>query len=100
MVGATGSIGQLVVVEARRRGFAVRALVRRPASAKHFPAGVETVIGDVTVPDTLAAAVEDVAAIVFTLGSDGEGKVGARTVDYGGVPTFLRRWRGGASASR
>jgi uncharacterized protein YbjT (DUF2867 family) len=89
VVGATGSIGHLAVTEARRRGFSVRALVRRAGSAKRFPAGVEIVVGDVTVPDTLPAAVADVSAIVFTLGSDGQGKVGAETVDYGGVRNVL-----------
>jgi uncharacterized protein YbjT (DUF2867 family) len=34
------------------------------------------VLGDVTRPETLKAAVDGVDAIVFTLGSDGAGKVG------------------------
>ncbi len=48
------------------------------------------VVGDVTHPETLADAVDGVDAIVFTLGSDGGGKVGAETVDYGGVRNVLR----------
>jgi uncharacterized protein YbjT (DUF2867 family) len=47
------------------------------------------VIGDVTRPDTLSGAVGGVDAIVFTLGSDGAGKVGAENVDYGGVRNVL-----------
>jgi uncharacterized protein YbjT (DUF2867 family) len=90
VVGATGSVGRLVVAEAHRRGYAVRALVRRPEGAKQFPAGVEAVVADVTVPSTLPAAVSDVSAIIFTLGSDGEGKAGAESVDYGGVRNVLR----------
>jgi len=89
VVGSTGSIGHLVVEEAVRRGYVVRALVRTPSKARRFPAQVEVISGDVTRPETLTAAVEGVDAIVFTLGSDGAGKVGAETVDYGGVRNIL-----------
>jgi uncharacterized protein YbjT (DUF2867 family) len=89
VVGSTGSIGRLVVEEAVRQGYAVRALVRTPSKAHKFPAQVEVISGDVTRPETLIAAVNGVDAIVFTLGSDGKGKVGAETVDYGGVRNIL-----------
>jgi uncharacterized protein YbjT (DUF2867 family) len=85
VVGATGSIGRLVVLEALARGHAVRALVRSEAKGRQLPADAQVVVGDVTRPDTLAAAVDGVDGIVFTLGSDGTGKVGAENVDYGGV---------------
>jgi len=90
VVGSTGSIGHLVVEEAVRQGYAVRALVRTPSKARRFPARVEVISGDVTRPETLTAAVDGVDAIVFTLGSDGAGKVGAESVDYGGVRNVLR----------
>jgi len=89
VVGATGSIGRLVVEEAVKQGYTVRALVRSQAKAVQLPTAAQIVIGDVTRPDTLAAAVNDIDAIVFTLGSDGAGKVGAETVDYGGVRNIL-----------
>ena len=89
VVGATGSIGRLVVEEAVRQGYVVRALVRTPSKARKFPAQVEVISGDVTRPETLAAAVDGIDAIVFTLGSDGAGKVGAETVDYGGIRNVL-----------
>jgi uncharacterized protein YbjT (DUF2867 family) len=89
VVGATGSIGHLVVEEAVRQGFAVRALVRTPSKARKFPAQVEVISGDVTRPEMLTAAVDGVDAIVFTLGSDGAGKAGAETIDYGGVRNIL-----------
>jgi uncharacterized protein YbjT (DUF2867 family) len=73
IVGATGSIGRLVVEEALRQGHAVRALVRSPETARQLPAKAEAFIGDVTRPDTLGGAVKDVDAIVFTLGSEGQG---------------------------
>jgi uncharacterized protein YbjT (DUF2867 family) len=89
VVGSTGSIGHFVVEEAVRQGYAVRALVRTPSKARKFPAQVEVLSGDVTRPETLTAAVDGVDAIVFTLGSDGKGKAGAETVDYGGVRNVL-----------
>src|SRR5271157_3868526 len=90
VVGATGSIGRLVVEEALRQGHAVRALVRTPDKARKLPREAQVVLGDVTRPDTLPGAMDGVDAIVFTLGSDGPGKMGAETVDYGGVRNVLR----------
>ncbi len=89
VVGATGSIGRLVAEEALRQGYSVRALVRNPEKASLLPAKAERVIGDLTRPETLDAAVKGIDAIVFTHGSDGAGKVGAETVDYGGVRNIL-----------
>jgi uncharacterized protein YbjT (DUF2867 family) len=89
VVGATGSIGRLVVEEAIRRGYTTRALVRNPDKARRLPPEADVIMGDVTRPDTLSRAVDGVDAVVFTLGSDGAGKVGAETVDYGGVRNVL-----------
>jgi uncharacterized protein YbjT (DUF2867 family) len=93
VVGATGSIGRLVVEEAVRKGHAVRALVRDPRKGRRLDSNVEVVIGDLTRPETLAPAVDDVDAIVFTHGSDGGGKAGAENVDYGGVRNVLAALR-------
>jgi uncharacterized protein YbjT (DUF2867 family) len=90
VVGATGSIGHLVVEEALRHGHIVRGLVRDPRKARQLPSKVQVVIGDVTRPETLPQPVDGVDAIVFTLGSDGAGKVEAENVDYGGVRSVLR----------
>jgi uncharacterized protein YbjT (DUF2867 family) len=89
VIGATGSIGSLVVEEALRQGYSVRALVRSPEKARRLPQKAEAAIGDLTRPDTLDAAVKDIDAIVFTHGSDGGRKVGSETVDYGGVRNVL-----------
>lgn len=89
VVGATGSIGRLVVAEALREGHAVRALVRNPARAKGLPSGAEQVVGDLTRPDTLATAVAGIDAVVFAHGSSGGGKAAAERVDYGGVRNIL-----------
>lgn len=88
-VGATGSIGSLVVEEAIRQGHAVRALVRSASKARQLPREAETVIGDLTRPETLSAAVNSVDAIVFTHGSDDGGKAASESVDYGGVRNII-----------
>jgi uncharacterized protein YbjT (DUF2867 family) len=90
VVGATGSIGHLVVQEAIKRGHAVRALVRDLSRARQLPDDVQRIVGDVTRPETLHSAIENVDSIVFTLGSDGAGKAGAENIDYGGVRNVLR----------
>jgi uncharacterized protein YbjT (DUF2867 family) len=89
VVGATGSIGRLVVDEAIQQGHAVRALVRTAGKRRQLPREAQVIVGDVTQPDTLPAAVDGVDAIVFTLGSN-DGQVGAENVDYGGVRNVLR----------
>ena len=89
IVGATGSIGHLVVDEAIRQGCTVRALVRNPGKARELPTEAPVVIGDVTRPETLSDVIEGVDTVVFTLGSDGADKVGAERVDYGGVRNVL-----------
>ncbi|HMD06347.1 MAG TPA: SDR family oxidoreductase [Candidatus Acidoferrum sp.] len=89
VVGATGSIGRLVVEEAIGQGHTVRALVRTPDKARQLPSEAQVVIGDVTQPGKLAGAVDGIDAVVFTHGSDNAGKVGAESVDYGGVRNVL-----------
>ena len=89
VVGATGSIGRLVVSEAIREGYSTRALVRDPDKAQQLPPEAEVAVGDVTRPATLPAAVAGLDAVVFTLGSQGTGKVGAENVDYSGVRNIL-----------
>jgi uncharacterized protein YbjT (DUF2867 family) len=90
VVGASGSIGHLVVEEAIRHGHTVRAMVRSPDRARRLPPAAQLVIADITGPETLAAVVDGVDAIVFTHGSDGAGAAEAENVDYGGVRNALR----------
>jgi uncharacterized protein YbjT (DUF2867 family) len=89
VVGATGSIGRLVVEEALAQGHAVRALVHTAAKAENISSMAQVVVGDVTRPETLGPAVEGVDAIVLTLGADGLGRAGAEQVSYGGVRHVL-----------
>jgi uncharacterized protein YbjT (DUF2867 family) len=88
VIGATGSIGVHVVARARALGHKVRILLRDKAQASQFPADVEVVIGDLTAPGALAAAVDGIDAVVFTQGTYGS-KAAAEAVDYGGVANVL-----------
>jgi uncharacterized protein YbjT (DUF2867 family) len=65
VTGATGRIGRAVVAELLGAGVPVRALTRRPDSAR-LPAAVEVVSGDLTVPESLDAALQG-AGTVFLL---------------------------------
>lgn len=93
VVGATGSIGEHVVREAMRQGHIVRALVRNPTRARSLPAGVEISIGDVTVPESLVAAVEGVDAVVLVHGST-TAERDVRDIDYAGVANILKALAG------
>jgi uncharacterized protein YbjT (DUF2867 family) len=94
VVGATGSIGRLVVEEALRAGHTVRALVREGRQVDTLPTHVQCAVGDLAQPQTLVAAVDGVDAIVFTHGSSGDGKLGSERVDYGGVRNILAALQG------
>jgi uncharacterized protein YbjT (DUF2867 family) len=88
VVGATGSIGNLVVAEAVGDGYAVRALVRDPARAGQLPLEAQRVVDDLTRPDTLPDAVAGIDAIVFTHGTYGSSEA-AEGIDYGAVRNVL-----------
>jgi uncharacterized protein YbjT (DUF2867 family) len=91
IIGATGGIGRLAVAAASRHGLQVRALARDAVRAGKLLPGIEIVRGDLEDPASLSAAVRDVDAIVFTHGSDGDGRPGSyQRIDYGGVANTLR----------
>lgn len=92
VIGATGSVGRLVVDEALRAGHRVRALVRTSGRTA-WADGVEELQGDLTRPETLVRAVDGVDAIVFTHGTYGSIEA-ARQVDYGGVRDTLLALKG------
>jgi uncharacterized protein YbjT (DUF2867 family) len=94
VVGATGSIGRLVVEEALAQGHKVRALVRDVAKARGLPAQAARVVGDLTRPESLRPAVEGADAIVFTHGSDASSKAAVEAIDYGGVRNILAALHG------
>jgi uncharacterized protein YbjT (DUF2867 family) len=62
VTGATGRVGRLVVGDLLNAGVPVRALTRRPDAAQ-LPAAVDVVAGDLTVPESLDGALQDVGAV-------------------------------------
>ncbi|MGK0703447.1 SDR family oxidoreductase [Yokenella regensburgei] len=90
VAGATGSIGLHVVNIAIEMGHQPIALVRNKHKVKWLPRGADVFYGDVAMPETLTHLPKDIDAIIFTLGSDGQGRIGARAIDYGGVRNILR----------
>jgi uncharacterized protein YbjT (DUF2867 family) len=61
VTGATGRVGRHVVSQLLAEGARVRALTRTPDGAG-LPPEVEVVRGDLTIPETLIAALDDVSA--------------------------------------
>ena len=62
VTGATSRVGRAVVARLLTAGVPVRALTRRPDAAR-LPVAVEVVAGDLTVPESLDAALQDVSAV-------------------------------------
>ena len=93
IAGATGSIGLHVVNTTIEIGHQPVALVRNKRKVKLLPRGTDVFYGDVSMPETLTDLPKDIDAIIFTLGSDGQGRIGARAIDYGGVRNILRLFR-------
>jgi uncharacterized protein YbjT (DUF2867 family) len=63
VTGATGRVGRAVAGLLADAGLPVRALTRRSAAAAALPANVEVVTGDLTVPESLDAALRGVGAV-------------------------------------
>jgi uncharacterized protein YbjT (DUF2867 family) len=63
VTGATGRVGGAVVDLLVDAGVPVRALTRRSAAAAMLPANVEVVTGDLTVPESLDAALRGAGAV-------------------------------------
>ena len=62
VTGATGNVGREVVAQLRAAGCRVRAMTRTPQHA-NMPGDVDVVAGDLTAPDTLDAALDEVDAV-------------------------------------
>lgn len=93
VVGATGSIGRLVVRMARKKGYRPTALVRDTTKLHLLPENIPFVQGDVSVPETLKNIDKNIDAIIFTLGADSQGRIGARAVNYCGVRNILNIYK-------
>src|SRR6266545_3566746 len=69
VTGATGKVGHAIASALLDRGDQVRALVRDPKRAAGvLPAGIEPIRGDVTDPDSLAAAAEGCELVFNAMG--------------------------------
>jgi uncharacterized protein YbjT (DUF2867 family) len=62
VTGATGNIGREIIAQLRAANVPVRGLSRNPQKAE-FPDGVEVARGDLTAPETLDRALDDIEAI-------------------------------------
>ena len=80
VVGATGDLGSRIVHQlVRERGVSVRCLVRAGADLTTLPdAGVELVEGDLTQPESIAPACQDVDTVVASATVIGRRLAGAR----------------------
>jgi uncharacterized protein YbjT (DUF2867 family) len=65
VTGATGRVGRTVVDLLTDAGVPVRALVHRSGSAATLPANVEIVSGDLTVPESLDAALHGIRTVLL-----------------------------------
>ncbi|CCG87084.1 putative protein ycf39 [Erwinia piriflorinigrans CFBP 5888] len=90
VAGATGSIGLHLVNSAIEIGHQLMALVRNKRKVKLLPRETDVFYGDVSLPETLTDLLKDIDAVIFTHGSDGQDRIGARAIDYGGVCNILR----------
>src|ERR1700726_4781666 len=79
LTGATGFIGQHLLRELPKRGYRVRALLRRPASVPALTTGA--VIGNLARPQNMAAALEGVDAVIHSAGI-AQGMSGVPEDDY------------------
>ena len=65
VVGASGKLGTALVRLLRAEGFPVRAMTRDPAKASHLAElGAEVVRADLTRPESLPPACEDVVFVI------------------------------------
>src|SRR5690242_2552898 len=62
VIGGTGTVGRHVLGQLTAAGVSVRALVRNPDGA-HLPQQVEAVRGDLTAPESLDRALDDIDAL-------------------------------------
>jgi uncharacterized protein YbjT (DUF2867 family) len=68
--GATGTVGREIVKQLAEAGHTVRALTRNPDAV--LPEGVERIVGDLSNPETLTAALEGVTGL-HLINFDGTG---------------------------
>ncbi len=88
VIGATGSVGRVVVPALVAARHDTVAFVRDPARASSLPPQAERVVGDLDDPVALATALRGADAVVMVHGASGSAR--PEDVDYGAVPAVLR----------
>src|SRR5436190_23982331 len=90
ITGATGGVGREVVSQLIGQGSRIRALTRNPDTAD-LPAEVDVVRGDLTVPETLGAALDGVDSVflVWTAPADAFPAVLDQIANYTGRLVLL-----------
>lgn len=90
IAGASGYAGRYLVESFARKGYKVKALIRRHTLPSSFPEGVEPVVGEVTKPESLKGIMNGVDIVVSAVGitrqKDG---VTYKDVDYQGNVNLL-----------
>ncbi|KAI3740265.1 hypothetical protein L2E82_30691 [Cichorium intybus] len=87
VVGATSSVGRIVVHKLMIMGYSVKALVRNADEevVAMLPTSVKIVIGDVRDPTTLRVAVEGCSKIIYCATARSSITVDLNRVDYQGI---------------
>lgn len=91
VAGASGQTGRLVLEQAVKAGYRVRAMARDPLKAREeIGSSYEWVAGDVREPDSLTSVMSGVAYLVCAIGAtERSGPNSAEFVDYGGVRNLV-----------
>jgi 2-alkyl-3-oxoalkanoate reductase len=90
VTGATGFLGRRTAEMLIKQGFSVRALVRTPSKAGNLARlGAEIAQGDVTDPDSLKPAFEDIDYVIHAAADTSGTEQGARQVTINGTRNIL-----------
>jgi uncharacterized protein YbjT (DUF2867 family) len=104
LIGGTRGTGLLIARLLMRRGVPIRVFARDPESAaKALPHPAEIVLGDVTIPSSLPAAVRGARHVIFTAGCRSAHPASERKIrltEFGGVQSTLEAARASGFTGR